>query len=320
MQKNGLNSTKDSPPLTLDLFSGITRRLAALWPKHATRVVLAVVAAGLFAASAAHAAPTSTLYITDESLTPVSYNEFSNTLITIQGGTGAMSLTPMQGRDAAIAVTTTIKTLVINTFVTPAVVGPGYQYTLNGTFTGTTYPVPSAVANAAFWDGTSDGTNNYAVDDSQTGNVWKFDGNWANPTLLFNSFGSATGIAYDAVNNSLWISTWQTGVMYDYSMTGTLLSQFAPIHANDTNDGWYYTPIAFDPADGTLWAFNGNNLEQYSTTGNLLSTFDLGACDGDNIYGMDFAQTAPVPIPSALLLLGPGLAGLAFLKRRVFGI
>jgi hypothetical protein len=63
----------------------------------------------------------------------------------------------------------------------------GYQYTLNGTFTGTTYPVTNAaVQNAVFYDGASDGANNYAVD-ALTGTVYKFNGNWGNPQVLFTS-------------------------------------------------------------------------------------------------------------------------------------
>src|SRR5208283_3606960 len=98
---------------------------------------------GLFAVSSAQAAPTSTLYITGGDSLP------NALLITVQGGRGTITTTPMQAYiEQAIAITGTIKTLSINpdTVTTDT----GYQYTLNGTFTGTTYPAPAAVQNAYF--------------------------------------------------------------------------------------------------------------------------------------------------------------------------
>ena len=74
------------------------------------------------------------------------------------------------------------------------------------------------------------------------------------------------------------------------------------------------------PKDGTLWVFNGiDSLEQYSQTGVLLSTFALpGSVTYDGIVGGEFAVN-PVPIPGALLLFAPGLAGLGIMRRRAFG-
>jgi len=318
MQKTTLGSTKGSPPpATLNPFFGLTRRLAALWPKHATGVVLAVAAAGVFAVSAAHAnTPTSTLYLLDWNPTPVAYNEYTDTLITVQGGTGAMSLAPMQSEDAAIAVTNSIKTLSWNAF---GVVDAGSQYTLNGTYTGTTYPVPSAVQGASFFDGASDGTNNYAVDHG-TGNVWKFNGNWANPQLLFTaSDSSSLGIAYDTTNNTLWISndSFDSSSIYHYSLTGTLLGSFQLADSGNT----FYTGLALDPADNTLWIFDyadgADAMDQYSKDGTFLGQLSLAGADpGAIIFGAEFAEATPTPIPGALLLFGPGLAALAFVRRR----
>jgi hypothetical protein len=283
------------------------RRLAALWPKHATHVVLAFAVAGLFAVSAAHAAPTSTLYLIDDGDFPTSE------LITVQGGTGTITTSALQGYDAGLAVTNTIKTIGANSMTDGT--SPGYQYTLSGAYTGTTYAVPSAVPNAQFYDGTTDGTNNYAVD-WNTGIVWKFNGSWANPTQLFTAASGALGIAYDTTNNTLWVSdySYSDGTMYHYSLTGALLGSFSlNWNSNDTYEG-----LALDPADNTLWIWNGAAaFEQYSKNGALLSTFVLPSNFAyDTIVGAEFAEATPTPIPSALLLFGPGLAGLAFVRRK----
>jgi len=174
------------------------RRLGALWPKHATRVVLAVAVAGLFAVSAAHAAPTSTLYMIDY------YDTNPSTLVTVQGGTGAITTTSMQSSDTTLAVTSTVKTLSQSGADQSPVTG--YQYTLNGTFTGTTYPAPAGVQGTFLTDGASDGTNNYSVDSSST-TVFKFNGNWGNPQVLFTTpigaYDDFRGIAYNNKDNTL---------------------------------------------------------------------------------------------------------------------
>jgi hypothetical protein len=71
--------------------------------------------------------------------------------------------------------------------------GTGGQYTLSGTPTGkswpTTPPLTGEVYNA-FYDGTSDGTHNYTVENGNRGhgpaNVIATDLNWQNPVGLFS--------------------------------------------------------------------------------------------------------------------------------------
>jgi len=307
MQKNSPGSTKGSPhPVTLNPLSGLTRRLAALWPKRATRVVLAVVVAGLFAVSAAHAAPTSTLYMVDNTSGPPSQ------LWTVQGGTGVITSTPIGAWDEAIAVTNTIKTLGWDWGDTGLGVS-GSQYTLSGVPTGTTYsnPLPGSI----FFDGASDGTNNYSVD-WNTGTVYKFNGSWANPTVLFtDNLGGAgdKGITYDTTNNTLWLDNTWNNELYHYTLNGTLISSF--LLNPDVSGDYAYSGLALDPADHTLWVWDGiNSLEQFSQNGVLLSS--LFVSNTEQFQGMEFAEATPTPIPGALLLFGPGLAGLAFVRRR----
>ena len=109
-----------------------------------------------------------------------------------------------------------------------------------------------------------------ALDAQRGPNVIATDLNWQNPVVLFSVPGALNGqlegVTYDPTNNSLSISPIATEAnISEYSLTGTLLSSFS-------TGGLNFSALAFDPADGTLWAsLSGTNLlYQYST-----SVFDL---------------------------------------------
>jgi hypothetical protein len=170
----------------------------------------------------------------------------------------------------------------------------GSEYTLSGAPTGTHYPAAPYVFDAA-----SDGTWIYGWHvDSAT--LTRYDLNWKVQTNLFSlgpRYGYAyMGITYDLENNTVWLGALSTGslptagYLYNYSLDGRLLGTLK------LNDGSaIVTGLAYDPADGTLWAFNwgGNRLEQYSKTGRLLS-----AIDGiSRIYGLEFAISRDVTPP-----------------------
>ena len=59
----------------------------------------------------------------------------------------------------------------------------GSQYTLSGSFTGTSYTNPVPTTGFSF-DATSDGTHNYMIDTS-TGTVYQTNLDYTNPTALF---------------------------------------------------------------------------------------------------------------------------------------
>jgi hypothetical protein len=147
---------------------------------------------------------------------------------------------------------------------------------------------------------------------------------WQDPRILFSLGGPETGdhwlgIAYDPLNNSLWISGFPptSPVDYelaDYSLSGTLLSSF-------TTGLGLMAALGFDPADGTLWfSYNESNmLYQYSTSGTLLQTgTPSGLPSGFNSFlAGDFAEgPQEAPEPSSLALLGVACAALGALTLR----
>lgn len=78
----------------------------------------------------------------------------------------------------------------------------GNDYALTGELIGANNIVQTT---SSFFDGTSDGTYNYAVDfDSAT--VWRYNLDWSNATQLFST-GEANstvlGITYDSTDNTL---------------------------------------------------------------------------------------------------------------------
>jgi hypothetical protein len=176
----------------------------------------------------------------------------------------------------------------------------GSQYTLDGTFTGTIYSNPLP---AFAFDATTDGVHNYFVD-LGSGTVYQTDRDYTNPVALFTAPGGSgvwEGISYDPLNHSLWLSQGGafgrsgagSGVVADYSLSGSLLSFFSTGHGN--------TALAFDPQDGTIWlnsaaqegVFSG--LEHYSTEGVLLGTLSLSLPPGvriEEVSGGEFAEAA----------------------------
>lgn len=257
-------------------------------------------AASLCGASAALAGPVSALYLTSGD---------QNELEIVQGSS-VTHFAATSTLQYPIAVLGTVRT------AGAASSYNGAEYTLAGVPTGITYPagIPG-VANA--YDGTTNGINNFTVDYSG-GGVYKTGLDWTSPVLLFAiTAPNNLSITYQAANNSLWISSWGTNTITDYSMSGAILSSFTvPVVE--------VAGLALDPADGTLWFgtqsdfSSARTLYQYSTAGTFLSSAVYAGLTGDNFLGGEFGfvSLASVPEPVTLAIFGAGLAGAAALRRR----
>ncbi len=166
-----------------------------------------------------------------------------------------------------------------------------------------------------FFDGTTNGVNNFAVEFGNSGAVVSTDTQWGGPVtvLFYTGDGSDYGITYDKWNNSLWIQSYATGVITDYTMTGTILSSFGDA------DGGAKTALAMD-VDRTLWFeyFGTGVIEHYDVNGNFLGTASytgLGYAHGGEI-AQDFNGLS-TPEPSTMVgFASAGLVTLGAVARR----
>ena len=222
------------------------------------------------------------------------------TLWTLQG-TGDTSVTTQSNDEYNIAVDGDIRTTQYRSS------GAGYQYSLNSVPTGTTYPGTWL----GFFDGTTDGTHNYTVD-WDTGNVWSFNRDWQNGSVLFTLPGGASqylGITYDNAGG-LWVSQWTGSLVQHYSMNGTLLGGFDS-HITDMSC------LGMDYATGTLWFGSQTKGEQFwnfDTSGNLLGTETYTGLAGSNTLGGEFNLIAA---PEPFTVVGTAIGCIALLRRRI---
>jgi hypothetical protein len=257
------------------------------------------------------AGPTSILYLT----------AFQNTgpnadLVALQGDTVLWDVPGASSTyEFPIAVASTIRTLGHRSG------NVGSEYNLDGLkFTGTHYTFPHVIHDDLA-DGTTNGESNFAVSFYE-GAVYQFSNSWTHPQLLYSLDSFGTGITYDRTTNSLWTSS-RANIIENRALDGSLLGSF---FVDIPSDGHVTSGLAMDPADHTLWLTVGGIwdepllLQQYSTTGILLSEQYLPQLNGRTSQGSEFKlgefTIPPVPEPETYLLMLAGLGMLLLVIRR----
>lgn len=177
----------------------------------------------------------------------------------------------------------------------------GGEYELDGTPTGTQYPLKQG--NIMSDGGTDADEFNYGI--SFQGAVWRYDREWDNGVFLFAS-GTNAGITYDPSDGTLWISADRRAGISHYKTDGTLLGQFSTVGNLD----WV---LALEPSTDTLWVTErgSERLSQYKKDGTFLGTIRVPGMRGRSFLSGEFAVT---PEPASFLLLG--LGALAVVRRR----
>jgi len=160
----------------------------------------------------------------------------------------------------------------------------GAEYDIAGTDLGTRYTHPAPQSRC--WDGTTDGTSNFAIDSA--GTVARYDADWTNPVVLFDA-GGLGAVTYDPTNDSLWVSQFGTTTIVEYDMRGTALRSFDTGH--DKN-----MALALDHADGTLWIHDRNargTYEQWTKDGTRLTRRAIAGMEGQNALAGEFQFALP---------------------------
>lgn len=159
-------------------------------------------------------------------------------------------------------------------------------------------------------DGAVNGDFNYtfrAFTSSTT--VYQTNSDWTNASPLFNlsGNGSFVGITYDSASGNLWLN--DSSSLYEYSLTGVLLTQFAITNG--------YGALAYQFSTDTLWFVPNNSslpLVQYAKNGTVLQSLTVTGRSG-NVFGAEFVAL-PEPSTYALLALGAGWLIAASRRRR----
>lgn len=183
------------------------------------------------------------------------------------------------------------------------------EYDLSGNATGSTSVGGNAFSQLL--DGASGVGVNYGVECcGGINSVTIANSDWSNQQILFNLSQGGSGISYDPISDSLFISTFGSTV-FNYDLSGNLINSF-----NLTGS---LAALAYEGASDSFWAFDriSAGMVQFDRAGNTLDSFVVSGLVNRNYWGGEIAfGSVDVPEPSTLAILSLGILGLAGRRKK----
>jgi hypothetical protein len=146
-----------------------------------------------------------------------------------------------------------------------------------------------------------------------------------NETYTLSTTGTLTvGYQYSGILMKLTAGTYNMSAYFnDYISADNGNITLTGVTLTSTVDGQSVQAVYDGSAGLPLWVTGSksglltvSSTDYYSLTQTFLATFDVGQAGTISITAPDTTSISSVPIPSALLLFAPGLAGLAALRRK----
>lgn len=196
--------------------------------------------------------------------------------------------------------------------------GIAAEYDLNGNFTGDTFP--GGANFSQLLDGTTNGIDsNFGVECCGVQNsVTVADLNWQGQSVLFDISFEGSGITYDAMTGTLWVSGFDD-LVRNFALGGAELNSFSTAAEISGSP----CCMSYDEATDTLWIGenNSNVLYNYDKTGTLIDSVAITGWAPGNIFGAEIAISGTVlPATQSVPTVGAwGMVVLAFVLMVLAG-
>ncbi|MEO8356166.1 MAG: hypothetical protein ABI621_09645 [Chloroflexota bacterium] len=138
----------------------------------------------------------------------------------------------------------------------------------------------------------SSGTNVFDLNPGADGWIGTSDDSWTGFDTNAVGNGDPEGIAYDTWNNRLFVADGVSAEVYQYTLTGTLVSHF-DVQAYGVMDP---EAVEFNPESGTLFVMSSNNssliMIETTISGALLQTINISATNARVPAGLAYAPAS----------------------------